>query len=91
MYEIIYTNRFKKSLKKCDKRGVIDRQHLEDVIDILQNQGELPMTYRPHILSGNYAGIWECHVQSDLLMLWIQDTQKNTIEFIDIGTHSDLF
>jgi mRNA interferase YafQ len=63
-------------LKKCDKRGVIDRQHLEDVIDILQNQGELPMTYKPHILSGNYAGIWECHVQSDLLCFGYKTPKK---------------
>lgn len=91
MFEIIYTNRFKKSLKKCAKRKEFDRQNLQDVVDLLQNECPLPPQYRAHILSGTYEGIWECHVQSDLLLLWNKNEKEHTLEFIDIGTHSDVF
>ena len=90
MYEIIYTNRLKKSLKRCSKRG-LNRNQLQEVIEILQNNGSLPQTYKPHILLGRYVGVWECHLAFDLLLLWVLDESKHTIAFIDIGTHSDIF
>lgn len=36
---------------------------------MLANFGELSNTYRPHKLSGNKSGLWECHVQSDWLLV----------------------
>ena len=41
MYEVIYTGQFKKSLKLCVRRG-LDIQAFMDVLDILQEKGELP-------------------------------------------------
>ena len=46
---------------------------LKEVIAILESKGELPPRYRPHILSGRYAGKWECHIESDGLLVWIQE------------------
>lgn len=74
MYRVEYTNRFKKDLKRCEKRGLKLRKLL-DVIEMLANSGELPNTYRPHKLSGSKSGLWECHVQSDWLLVWEQDDE----------------
>lgn len=57
MYEVIYTGQFKKSLKLCVRRG-LDIQAFMDVLDILQEKGELPPQYLPHKLQGKYKGCW---------------------------------
>lgn len=77
-------------LKRCEKRGLKLRKLL-DVIEMLANSGELPNTYRPHKLSGNKSGLWECHVQSDWLLVWEQDDGLLTLLFLQTGTHSDIF
>jgi mRNA interferase YafQ len=64
---------------------------LFDVIEFLANSRELPDTYRPHKLSGNKSGLWECYVQSDWLLVWEQDDDFLTLLFLQPGTHSDIF
>ena len=90
MYSIDYTNRFKKDLKRCQKRG-LDLQLILDAIALLKTTGTLPMSYRPHKLSGNRDGQWECHIQPDWLMMWQQNDMELTLLFLQTGTHSDLF
>ena len=50
-YMLRYTGEFKRSLKRCLKRGY-DEQLLTDVLDILAAEGRLPEKYHPHILHG---------------------------------------
>ena len=57
MYEIIYTGQFKRSLKKCVKRG-FEIKVFTDALDILQEKGRLPLEYKPHRLSGKYSGCY---------------------------------
>lgn len=90
MYELIYTGQFKKSLKRCAKRG-LDIQLMKDVLDELKNTGRLDPKYKPHTLVGNFSGCWECHIQSDWLLIWRQDNDKMIIITVDTGTHSDLY
>jgi mRNA interferase YafQ len=68
MYSIRFTNRFKKDVKRCKKRGY-NLSELEDAIDILQNQGKLPPKFKAHVLSGQNAGLWECHLKPDWLVV----------------------
>ena len=90
MYDVIYTGQFKKSLKLCVRRG-LDVHAFTTVLDILQEKGELPQVYRPHKLTGKYKGCWECHIQSDWLLIWEQDDFQLRLILVDTGTHSDLF
>ena len=90
MYSIDYTKRFKKDLKRCQKRG-LDMQLILDAIALLKTTGTLPMSYRPHKLSGNRDGQWECHIEPDWLMIWEQNDMELTLLFLQTGTHSDLF
>ena len=48
-YSIIYSNKFKKSLKKCFKRG-LDIEKLRDVLRILEQGKTLPSEYKAHKL-----------------------------------------
>ncbi len=88
MLKLITTNQFKKDLKKVSKRGKnIDK--LETVVNILQSGKNLEARYRNHQLTGNWLPCWECHVESDWLLIY-QRSQTELI-LVRTGTHSDLF
>jgi mRNA interferase YafQ len=89
-YSVETTNRFEKALKKCIKKG-LRMDKFKTVVDILSSTGSLPPQYRPHKLSGEYAGIWECHIESDWLLLWEQNDTSLTLLLVDTGRHSDIF
>ncbi len=89
-YELRYSSKFKRSLKKCFKRG-LDVEKLRHAINILQSTGSLPTEYKPHKLSGKYSGVWECHIQPDWLLIWEQNDTELILLLVDTGTHSDLF
>ena len=74
-YNLRYTGEFKRSLKRCLKRGY-DEQLLTDVLTILATEGHLPEKYNPHILHGQYEGYWECHITSNWLLVWDQKRQR---------------
>ena len=65
-YKISTTHQFEKDLKRCIKRGYpMDR--FRTVIQLLERDGCLPELYRPHKLTGDRQGQWECHIQPDWL------------------------
>ena len=90
MYQVKYSKRFDKNLKLCVKRG-LNMQLISDAIRLLVANGSLPAKYRPHKLSGDLDGIWECHIQPDWLMTWSQNDTELTLLFLRTGTHADLF
>ena len=83
------TSQFKKDVKRYkQKTEVIDK--LEDILKLLVNGQPIPAENKPHILTGNYRGYMECHVESDtLLILW--DKEEGIIKLVRFGTHSELF
>lgn len=90
MYNVITSKAFEKDYKRCQKRG-LNIKLLQDAISILASDGKLPPEYRPHILSGKYAGIWECHIKGDWLMTWRQYDDRLELLMLNTGSHSDLF
>lgn len=89
-YDLVFSGQFKKDAKLCKKRNY-DITLLEEVLIRLRKDGELPIVYRPHILSGNYSGYWECHIKPDWLLIWKHDDVNEIIYLERTGTHSDLF
>ena len=90
MYEVRITKTFRKDTERCRKRGY-NMELLKQAIRLLEAEGKLPSSYRPHKLSGNYEGCWECHIKGDWLLIWNQDDVALTLLFTGTGTHSDLF
>lgn len=89
-YRLNTTRQFDKDLKRCIKRGLpIDK--FKQVVDELVDKGQLSMKYKPHLLHGNREGEWECHIQSDWLLVWQQNDEELTLLLINTGTYSDLF
>ena len=89
-YTIYFSNQFKRSYKRCLKRGY-DKVLFEKVVTILSETGTLPANYRPHKLTGQWKGLWECHIQPDWLLIWEQRDNELILILTDIGTHADLF
>lgn len=89
-YKLKFTGEFRRSLKRCLKRGY-DEQLLKEVLNTLAKEGCLPEKYHPHLLHGQYEGYWECHITPDWLLVWVQDHQELLLLMTNTGTHSDLF
>ena len=89
-YKVQMTRTFRKDTERCRKRG-LNMELLKTAIRLLTTSGQLPATYRPHKLTGDYAGCWECHLRPDWLMIWEQNDMELTLLFTGTGTHSDLF
>lgn len=89
-YNIEYTGKIKKDIKLAVKRN-LNVELFKNVVEILEKDGKLPSKYKPHVLSGNYKGFWECHIQPDWLLIWEQNETIKLITLVRTGTHSDLF
>ena len=90
VYELIKTSRFKAGVKLARKRG-LDISLLEDVIEKLRLDQPLEAKHHKHELSGNFKGVWECHIQPDWLLLYLKDNGVLVLTLVDTGTHSDIF
>jgi len=90
MYKLEQSNLFKKDIKLAKKRG-LDMHFIDEVVSLLVMNGKLPQKFKPHLLKGNYKGLWECHIKPDWLLIWKQDDKIKLISLTRTGTHSDLF
>ena len=74
--------RFRNNPKKIGK--------LFSVLELLKNEQPLPEENRPHMLTGNYAGHMEGHIEGDFLLIWF-DPESDEIDLVRLGSHSELF
>ncbi len=89
-YTIRVTKRFVKDAQLCKRRGY-NMLLLREAMRLLAQTGSLPAQYRPHKLTGNYAGKWECHIRPDWLMVWESHDDEMIMLFSRTGSHADLF
>ena len=88
IYRLALSTQFKKDLKKARKQEK-NITKLEVVLDLLSNGDELPAHYRNHLLTGNWQGYSECHIEPDWLLIYrIND---DSIYLARLSSHSDLF
>lgn len=88
MLEPLYTNQFKRDLRLMLKRGkVVDKFKI--VAEQLVWEKVLETRLRNHRLSGDYQGRWECHLESDWLLVY--KLSETSVVFERTGTHADLF
>jgi mRNA interferase YafQ len=88
MRRISQRRRFQTELKRQKQRGR-DVEELIVVVELLAETGILPQSYRPHRLSGEWRGVWECHIDADWLLIY--DVTPEEVVLIRTGSHSDLF
>lgn len=89
-YELEYGGKFLKDLKLAKRRG-LNMKDLSDVTDMLQEGKILPKRCRDHLLTGDYKGFRECHVNPDWLLIYKKKEAIKVVSLYRTGTHSDLF
>lgn len=89
MFDIVASNQFKKDLKLAKKRGY-NIEHLRTVVRRLANGEMLEAKYRDHIMTGDYIGFRECHVEPDWLLVYRIRWDVLELYLSRTGTHSDL-
>jgi mRNA interferase YafQ len=82
------TKKFKKSFKKLHLKDNDEAIYI-DVISKLLNGIALDKKYKDHFLKGNPEQYKECHLKSDLLLIY--RLYRDEVQLIDIGSHSELF
>ena len=92
VFDVVATIAFKKDKKRYNNNPKKIEKVL-NVIDILQRKGVdgIPAEMKPHYLKGKYKGCLECHIEGDLLIIWIQEDDENVIYLMRLGSHSELF
>ncbi len=79
---------FRKDVRRQRRRGK-DIEELIAAVELLAETGALPDGYHPHPLSGEWKGVFECHIDPDWLLIY--DVTPEEVLLIRTGTHSDLF
>lgn len=62
-----FVRQFERDAKLAKKRGK-DMAKLAALVDMLTRNEALPPRFRDHVLTGNYAGRRECHLEPDWLV-----------------------
>lgn len=86
------------SFKKDFKRVLMTPRHTQDAPQLLQivlallvENEPLPEKYRDHALIGNWKNHRECHIKSDLVLIYKQLGDSGMLELVRLGSHSELF
>ena len=90
MYEIVYTNRMKRDVRRAKKRGK-DISKLIKTLQLLQKGSAMPEQYRDHALGGNLKDFRECHIEPDWLLVYEIRNDVLVLVLYRLGTHSELF
>jgi mRNA interferase YafQ len=89
-YDVVSTRLFRKQLKKTERQGK-SRQKIRDVIYNLANGWSLPVSFNVHPLKGKFKGVYELHIEPDLLLIYRYNHNDHVLQLIQIGSHSELF
>ena len=87
MKQLIPTTQYKKDLKRYVKQPR-KLEALLEILRLLANEEPIPEKNRPHMLTGQYKGCMECHIEGDFLLIWIDE---DAISLVRLGSHSELF
>lgn len=66
MLEIKDSTAFRRDVKRLRKRGK-DMEKLYAVVNKMAEDISFHPRHRPHLLSGDWAGYWEVHIEPDWL------------------------
>ena len=87
-----YSTSFKKDLKSISKYPQ-KLKKVTEVLSILKDKGVngIPKKMKPRLLTGNYKGSLECHIEPDLLIIWVEYEEEKEISLLRLGSHAELF
>jgi mRNA interferase YafQ len=77
-----WTGAFTKDVKRLAKRGY-DLNKLQRILHALQEGDALPPPARPHLLSGEWAGAWDCHVSGNWVLIY--ELTEDEVQLLPYG------
>jgi len=89
--EIIRSTAFKRSIKKLLKSGIEFKYNLDNIINLLINNKDIPRQYMDHQLADckDFKNCRELHVKPDLLLIY--RLTNDSVELLELGSHAELF
>lgn len=90
MYEIKRSTQFKRDVRRSIKQHKLMTK-FKAIHELLMSGMSIPATNKDHILSGNWNGHRECHIEPDWLLIYRIDRENKVIEYVRMGSHSDIF
>ncbi len=91
MYKIHHSKKYTKSLKKIIRSGKyrnFNLSEINNIIDRIAFGKKLDIKYQDHALTGKMSIYRECHIKSDLLLIYQIKKDKLVLLLINIGNHS---
>lgn len=88
MYEIHLSKTYKKQYDKLSKK---DKDLTDNIIKRLANDEVLEEKYKDHALQGSLKGFRDCHIKSDLVLVYKKDKNILILTCVSIANHSNLF
>ena len=91
-YEVLYSNSFKKDVKKVKRQGK-DITKLDKVINDLSLGKKLDAKYKNHKLNNNkyFIDCMECHIEPDWLLVYKIKEKELILLLVSTGSHSKTF
>ena len=90
IYTVNITTKFKKDIKQIKKQRKNFNMLYALVVKIAMGEA-LDKKYKDHLLSGDYSGFRECHIEPDWLLVYQIDDEEIILLLSRTGSHSDLF
>ena len=85
-----YTKDFKKDWARYNKEGKADMRRVIELMELIIFGKPLGAEWSDHALSGKeWKGAREAHIGGDFLLVY--DCDDDFVEFVRLGTHSELF
>ena len=94
MTKLIISPSFKRAFKNIIKKKPELKYKIESKLRLLSDNPYNPIL-RTHKLKGKLSGAWACTVEYDCRIVFCfeqnQETLEEEINFIDIGTHDEVY
>lgn len=90
-YKVVYSSKFKKSIKKIIKQGK-DIDKLRPIIEKLTAKESLETKFKNHKLNDNkiYKNCYECHIEPDWLLVYQFIDDKLVLLLVNTGSHAEV-
>ncbi|MCZ0857319.1 type II toxin-antitoxin system YafQ family toxin [Actinomyces israelii] len=89
MLDIVISSKCRKDLKRARRCG-LDMDAFFAVVEMLRHRETLPVRYRDHALTADRAGLRDCHIRPDWVLIYqIRETEL-VLVLVETGSHADL-
>ena len=89
MLDIVISSKCRKDLKRARRRG-LDMDAFFAVVEMLRRRETLPVRYRDHALTADRAGLRDCHIRPDWVLIYEVREAELVLLLVETGSHSDL-